>query len=115
MAMLAENYDVVVGGDPDRDTVELAVLDTGTGRVHAHVSNTADGAGYRRIFDWATRTASGRGIWVLEGTGSFTAGLVVFLSEAGETITEVGALKRMRVLPFDDWSAAHFRDSSVTL
>jgi len=32
----------------------------------------------------------------LEGTGSFAAGLVVFLLDAGETLVEVGALKRAR-------------------
>jgi transposase len=32
----------------------------------------------------------------LEGTGSFAAGLVVFLTGAGERVVEVGALKRAR-------------------
>jgi transposase len=32
----------------------------------------------------------------LEGTGSFAAGLVVVLVDAGETVVEVGALKRAR-------------------
>ena len=31
MAMLAEHYDFVIGGDPDRDTVDLAVVDAATG------------------------------------------------------------------------------------
>ena len=96
MTMLAEDYDFVIGGDPDRDTVDLAVLDTGTGRVHAHLSDAADGAGYRRMFLWAGEHAPGRRIWALEGTGSFAADLVVFLLEAGETVVEVGALKRAR-------------------
>ena len=43
MAMLAEPYDFVIGGDPDRDTVDLAVLDTGAGRVHAQLSDAAMG------------------------------------------------------------------------
>jgi transposase len=96
MAMLAEDYDYVIGGDPDRDTVDLAVLDTATGRVHAHLSDSADGRGYRRMLAWAEEHAPGRRIWALEGTGSFAAGLVVFLTEARETVTEVGALKRAR-------------------
>lgn len=96
MAMLAEPYDFVIGGDPDRDTVDLAVLDTGAGRVHAHLSDAADGAGYRRMLGWAGEHAPGRRIWALEGTGSFAAGLVVFLLDAGETVVEVGALKRAR-------------------
>jgi len=96
MVMLAEHYDFVIGGDPDRDTIDLAVLDTGAGRVLAHVADTADGAGYRRMLAWAGEHAAGRRIWALEGTGSFAAGLVVFLVEAGEAVVEVGALKRAR-------------------
>ena len=52
--------------------------------------------GYRRMLIWAGEDAPGRVIWALEGTGSFAAGLVVFLGEVGETVTEVGALKRAR-------------------
>lgn len=96
MVMRAEHYDFVIGGDPDRDTIDLAALDTGTGRVHAHLADSADGAGYRRMLTWASDHAPGRRIWALEGTGSFAAGLVVFLVDAGETIVEVGALKRAR-------------------
>lgn len=96
MVMLAEHYDFVIGGDPDRDTIDLAVLDTGTGRLHAHLADSADGAGYRRMLAWASTHAPGRRIWALEGTGSFAAGLVVFLVDAGEAVVEVGALKRAR-------------------
>lgn len=96
MTMLAEDFDFVIGGDPDRDTVDLAVLDTGAGRVHAHLADVADGAGYQRMLAWARQQAPGRRIWTLEGTGSFAAGLVTVLTEAGETVVEVGALKRVR-------------------
>ena len=96
MVMLAENYEYVIGGDPDRDTIDLAVLETGTGRVRAHVADAADGAGYRRMLAWAVENAPGRRVWALEGTGSFAAGLFVCLVDAGETVIEVGALKRAR-------------------
>ena len=96
MTTLAEDYDFVIGGDPDRDTVDLAALDTGTGLVQAHLADAADGGGYRRMLLWAGEHAPSRRIWALEGTGSFAAGLVVFLLEAGETVVEVGALKRAR-------------------
>src|SRR5882724_408029 len=96
MVMLAEHYDFVSGGDPDRDTIDLAVLDTGAGRVRAHLADAADGDGYRRMLAWAAEQAPGRRIWALEGTGSFAAGLAVFLAESGETVVEVGALKRAR-------------------
>ncbi|MFC3241732.1 hypothetical protein ACFOJ6_04525 [Gordonia humi] len=94
MAMLAEDYDFVIGGDPDRDTIDLAVLDTGTGRVLAHVAEAADGAGYERMLTWADEHAPGRRIWALEGTGSFAASLAAVLIDADETVAEVGALKR---------------------
>jgi hypothetical protein len=96
MVMIAEQYDYVIGGDPDRDTVDLAVLETGTGRVGAQLADAADGAGYHRMLTWAGENAPGRRIWALEGTGSFAAGLVVFLLAAGESVVEVGALKRAR-------------------
>ncbi len=94
MVMLAENYEFVIGGDPDRDTIDLAVLDTCAGRVQAHLADSADGPGYDRMLTWAGEQAPGRRIWALEGTGSFAAGLVVVLLDAGETVVEVGALKR---------------------
>jgi len=96
MVMLAEHYDFVIGGDPDRDTIDLAVLDTGAGRVQAQLADSADGPGYDRMLTWAAEHAPGRRIWALEGTGSFAAGLVVVLLDAGETVVEVGALKRAR-------------------
>lgn len=96
MTMLAEDYDFVIGGDPDRDTIDLAVLDTSAGRVHAHLADAADGPGYRRMLAWASEHAPGRRIWALEGTGSFAAGLVTVLVDAGETVVEIGALKRAR-------------------
>jgi transposase len=96
MVMLAELYDYVIGGDPDRDTIDLAVVDTATAGVRAHVAETADGAGYDRMLGWAVHHAPGRRVWALEGTGSFAAGLVLFLHEAGEDVVEVGALRRAR-------------------
>jgi hypothetical protein len=96
VAMLTEDYEYVIGGDPDRDTIDLAVLDTATGRTRAHLAAPADGAGYGQMLDWASQHASGRRVWALEGTGSFAAGLADALAEAGEDVVEVGALKRSR-------------------
>lgn len=96
MTMLAEDYDYVIGGDPDRDTIDLAVLDTATGRERAHIAAPADGPGYQQMLDWARQHAPGRRIWALEGTGSFAAGLASTLAAVGEDIVEIGALKRSR-------------------
>jgi transposase len=94
MVMLAEHYDYVIGGDPDRDTVHLAVVDTATGGVRAHLVDRADGAGYARMLAWAQQQAPGRRVWALEGIGSFAGGLAVFLAEAGEDVVEIGGVKR---------------------
>ena len=60
MPMLAEQYDYVIGGDPDRDTIDVAILDAGTGRVRAHLTDQADGPGYLRLLAWARLHAPGR-------------------------------------------------------
>jgi transposase len=96
MVMLAEHYDFIIGGDPDRDTIDLAILDAVTGRVHTQYSDAADGPAYRRMLAWAVRCALGRRVWALEGTGSFAAGLVTVLAEAGEDVVEIQNNKRSR-------------------
>ena len=96
MVMLAEHYDYVIGGDPDRDTVDLAVVDTSTGGMRAHLADQADGPGYARMLSWAQQYAPGRRVWALEGTGSFASGLVTALAEAGEDVVEITGGKRGR-------------------
>jgi transposase len=96
MVMLAERYDFVIGGDPDRDTIDLAILHASTGTVRDHVADQADGPGYQRLLAWARQHAPGRRVWALEGTGSFAAGLVMVLAEAGEDVVEVSTGKRTR-------------------
>jgi transposase len=96
MVMLAEHYDFVIGGDPDRDTIDVAILDAGTGGVRGHLADQADGPGYLRLLAWARQHAPGRRVWALEGTGSFAAGLVTVLAEAGEEVVEITGRKRSR-------------------
>jgi hypothetical protein len=74
MTRLAEDYDYVTGGDPDRDSIDLAVLDTATGGIRAHIEAPADRPGYARMLGWARQHAPGRRVRALEGTGSFAAG-----------------------------------------
>jgi transposase len=96
MVMLAEQYRYIIGGDPDRDTIDLAVVDSATGGVLAHLADSADADGYRRMLSWAQRHAPAERVWALEGTGSFAAGLAMFLAEAGEQVVEIGGVKRAR-------------------
>src|SRR3954451_8491960 len=60
MVMLTEQYAYVIGGDPDRDTIDLAVLDTGAGQVRAHLADSAVGPGYARMLAWADAHAPPR-------------------------------------------------------
>jgi len=94
--MLAEQFDYVIGGDPDRDTIDLAVLDTAGAGVRAHLSEVADAAGYARMLAWARKHAAGLRVWALEGTGNYGAGLASFLVEAGEDVVEIDRVKRAR-------------------
>jgi transposase len=96
MPMLAEQYDYVIGGDPDRDTVDLAVLDATSAGFRAHLTQTADAAGYAQMVTWAQRQAPGARVWALEGTGNYGAGLASFLAEAGEDVVEIDRVKRAR-------------------
>ena len=115
MAMLAEQYRYVIGGDPDRDTIDLAVLDTATGGVRAHVAETADGPGYDRILAWADAHAPHERVWALEGTGSFAAGFAQTLADAGEAVVEVGAAKRTRGAKNDHIDAVRAARSALAV
>ena len=61
MPMLAEQYDYVIGGDPDRDTVDLAVLDATSAGFRAHLTQTADAAGYAQMVTWLSVRPPERG------------------------------------------------------
>lgn len=92
MVMLAEHYDYVIGGDPDRDTIDLVVVTAPAGRVVAHRSDQTGEAGYLRLLNWGREQGPGRRVWALEGTGSFAAGFVTVLAEAGEDVVEITAV-----------------------
>jgi hypothetical protein len=106
MVMLAEHYDFVIGGDPDRGTIHLAILEAGTGRVRGQSADRADGPAYSRLLAWARHHAPGRRVWALEGTSSFAAGLVTMLAEAGKDIVEIPGQKR-------SWRAKNDRIDAV--
>jgi hypothetical protein len=48
MVMLAEHYDFVIGGDPDRDTIDLATIEANTGRVRGQTADWTDEPAYSR-------------------------------------------------------------------
>lgn len=59
MVMLAEHYDYVIGGDPDRDTVDLAVVHATTDGGRGHVTKRADRRGYDRLLAWVRQQPLG--------------------------------------------------------
>jgi len=44
------------------------------------------------MLSWAQQHAPVERVWALEGTGSFAAGLAMFLAEAGEQVVEIGGV-----------------------
>ena len=84
---------IVFGGvDTHRDTHVAAVVDT-TGRVLASAPFRAHPVGYEQLGDWLG--SWGRVVRVgVEGTGSYGAGLVRYLTEAGVEVVEVNRPNR---------------------
>jgi hypothetical protein len=93
MSRLAGAIDGVIGVDTHRDTLAAAATDP-VGGLLAQTSVRADGAGYRRLLDFAQGQVHGRRCWAVEGAGSYGAGLAAFLHAQGEQVVEVGRPKR---------------------
>src|SRR4051794_25252405 len=79
MGMLAEQADHVIGVDTHRDAHSAAAIATGTGAVTAQITVAADAFGYKRLLRFARRHARTRRVWAIESSGSFGAGLTMFL------------------------------------
>jgi hypothetical protein len=52
---LFEHFDIVIGGDPHRDTIDLAILDADAGRVLVQAADWSDGSAYTGSFTCAVR------------------------------------------------------------
>lgn len=94
MGMLAEHADHVIGVDTHRDAHSAAAVETSTGIVAAQTTVAADAFGYKRLLRFARRHARGRRVWAVESSGSFGAGLTMFLLAHGEWVVEVDRPKR---------------------
>src|SRR3954465_2138584 len=87
--MLAELVDHVVGVDPDRDWITLAVLDARSAGVIAEERFPATRDGY----DDAIAFVDGHSVdseraWVIEGSAGYGRGLAVALERHGEGVIE---------------------------
>jgi transposase len=92
--MLADQADHVLGIDTHRDSHSAAILATDTAVVQGQTTVAANERGYRRLLRFALENAPGRRAWAVEGTGSYGAGLTVFLHREGELVLEVDRPRR---------------------
>ncbi|HEY5286282.1 MAG TPA: IS110 family transposase [Solirubrobacteraceae bacterium] len=92
--MLADQADHVLGIDTHRDSHSAAILATDTAVVRGQITVAANERGYRQLLRFARESAPGRRAWAVEGTGSYGAGLTVFLLREGELVLEVDRPRR---------------------
>lgn len=76
----------VVGVDTHKDSHSAALVDE-LGGVLAAIDVGANRTGYQNLLKWA-RCQSSQRIWVVEGTGSYGAGLAAFLTAQDEAVFE---------------------------
>jgi len=87
--MLAELVHHVVGVDPDRDWITLAVLDAPSAGVVAEGRFAATGDGYDDAVDFVdTHSSETERAWVIEGSGGYGRGLSAALARRGEWVIE---------------------------
>lgn len=86
---LAELVDHVIGVDPDRDRITVAVVCSRTqGEIASKVFATT-ARGYGQAVRWAKEyTVDDRRAWSIESTGSYGAGLAAALAVKGEFVIE---------------------------
>jgi transposase len=81
-----ERAGVMVGVDTHKDSHSAAMVDE-LGAVICATDVRASRRGYGELLRWA-RGRTSRRTWVVEGTGSYGAGLASFLMAAGEVVYE---------------------------
>ena len=83
---------MVVGVDTHKASHSAALLNE-LGVVQGGLEVAASAAGYRQLLGWARSQSKAR-VWVVEGTGSYGAGLAKYLSEQDEVVYEGDHPKR---------------------
>jgi transposase len=87
--MLAELVHHVVGVDPDRDWITLAVVDARTSGVLAEGRFPATADGYRDAVELVDgHSVDTERAWIIEGSAGYGRGLTVMLSHLGEWVIE---------------------------
>jgi transposase len=87
--MLAELVDHVIGVDPDRDWITIAVLDARSAGVVAEDRFAATGDGYEDAVTFVDgHSVDTERAWVIEGSAGYGRGLAVALERRGEWVIE---------------------------
>jgi transposase len=87
--MLAELVEHVVGVDPDRDWITLAVVGARSAGVVAEGRFPATADGYRDAVDFVdAHSVDTERAWVIEGSAGYGRGLAVALGRCGEWVIE---------------------------
>lgn len=83
--MLADLVDHVIGVDPDRDRITVAVVDAQTHGSLGCAEFPTTAAGYAAAIAFADiHSSQNRRVWSIEGAGSYGAGLCMALTAAAE-------------------------------
>ena len=87
--MLAKLVHHVLGVDPDRDWITLAVIDARSSGVVAEGRFPATGDGYDDAVEFVDgHTSETERAWVIEGSGSYGRGLAAALGHRGGWVIE---------------------------
>lgn len=96
MTMLADRVDAVIGVDTHTDT-HTAVICDARGAQLAELTVPTTDTGYGQLLDAVADHAPGpRVAWIIEGTGSYGAGLTRALQDGEQEVIEVRAATRPR-------------------
>jgi len=87
MTMLSDDTDFVIGVDTHRDTHTASIVHSGTGAHLGSATCSTSRAGLAELVKFADGHP-GRRVWAVEGTGSYGAGLLRFLTEHDERVIE---------------------------
>lgn len=95
MPIVSEQYARVVGVDTHARSHTLAVVDPVTGAVLARDEFPSSHGGLARAVTWADRRVGGQTVlFVVEGAGSYGAGLVRLLAGQGRPVVEPDAMPK---------------------
>ena len=103
MRTVAEEYDRVVGVDTHAATHTMTLLIGATGAVVEHRTFPTSAAGLHRALTWIrNRTQDQACLVVVEGTGSYGAGLAEHFTQGGIVVAEAPTMPAARHRGKDD-------------